>query len=163
MKNDGARRNGAHLLVAVAALLGLAACSATRLTDVLREPGHAGGPFRQVAVYRVRERLRAGGFDGAIVVRLGGDEARSQGAREAGSAASRAFADGYAAAQQGAGDAGRGGTLRLHALVYSVTADALVWSATSRPIDVADLRETTAGVARRVMEHLQEAGLLAET
>src|SRR5215475_7914414 len=50
MRNDGAR----HLirgLVAGAALIGLAACSATRLSDVWRDPGYNGGPLRQVAVF----------------------------------------------------------------------------------------------------------------
>ena len=57
MKHDRARRIGARLL-AVAALVALTACSATRLTDVRQEPGHATGPFRQVAVF-------AFGTDGA--------------------------------------------------------------------------------------------------
>ena len=35
----------------VAALIGLAACSATRLTNVWKNPGYSGGPFRQVAVF----------------------------------------------------------------------------------------------------------------
>jgi hypothetical protein len=38
-------------LVAVAALIGLAACSATRLSDVWKDPGYGSGPFRQVAVF----------------------------------------------------------------------------------------------------------------
>ena len=203
MKHDGARLIGARLL-AVATLVGLTACSATRLTDVWKDPGApgtAGGPFRQVAVFafgtdvatdrltedefvhrlpattrgasghglvplveqgdvgRVRERLRAGGFDGAIVVWLAG-------AGESGPDSSRDFGDAYAAAQQNAqraGDARRGGNVRLRALVYNVAADALVWSATSRPVAPDDLRETTAGVARKVMERLQRDGFLTET
>jgi hypothetical protein len=65
-------------------------------------------------------------------------------------------------AAQRAGDSRGGERARLHALVYSVPADALVWSATSRPVAPEDMREVTAGVARTVMEHLQEAGLLAD-
>ena len=38
-------------LVALAALIALTSCSATRLTDVWRDPGYAGGSFRQVAVF----------------------------------------------------------------------------------------------------------------
>jgi hypothetical protein len=200
MKNDGARRIGARLL-AVAALVALTACSATRLTDVRQEPGHAGGPFRQVAVFafgtddvtdrltedefvlrlpattrgvsghglvpiaeqgdaaRVRDRLRAEGYDGVIVVWLAGSG-------EAGPDSSRAFGEAYAAAQQNAqraGDARRGGTVRLRTRVYSVAADALVWSASSRPVAPDDLRETTAGIARVVMKRLQDAGFLTET
>ena len=198
MKHDGARRIGARLL-AVAALVALTACSATRLTDVRQEPGSAPGPFRQVVVFafgaddaanrltedefvhrlpattrgasghglvpsaeqgdvaRVRERLRTGGFDGAIVVRL-------VGSGEGGPGSSRTFGDAYVAAQQDAqraGDAGRGEPVRLRALVYSVPADNLVWSASSRPIAPDDLREVTAGVARVVMERLKGAGFLA--
>jgi hypothetical protein len=50
MKTNGAR----HVisgLVALAALIGLTGCSGTRLTDVWRDPGYTGGPFRQVAVF----------------------------------------------------------------------------------------------------------------
>ena len=200
MKNDGARRIGARFL-AVAALVVLTACSATRLTDIRQEPGHATGPFRRVVVFafgtdgatdrltedefvhrlpattrgvsghglvpraeqgdvaRVRDRLRAEGYDGVIVVWLtSSGEARPD--------TFRAFGEAYAAAQQNAqrvGDARDGGTVRLRTLVYSVAADALVWSASSRPVAPDDLRETTAGIARLVMERLQEAGLLTET
>jgi hypothetical protein len=187
--------------LAVAALVALTGCSATRLTDVRQEPGQATGPFRQVAVFafgaddatnrltedefvhrlpattrgaaghglvrsaeqgdiaRVRERLRTGGFDGAIVVQLVGSGA-------AGPGSSSTFGDAYVAAQQDpqrAGEAGRGGPVRLRALVYSVPADALVWSASSRPVAPDDLREVTAGVARTVMERLQKAGFLTES
>ena len=38
-------------LVALAALIGLTGCSGTRLTDIWRDPGYTGGPFRQVAVF----------------------------------------------------------------------------------------------------------------
>lgn len=38
-------------LVALAALTGLAACSGTRVGDVWRDPGFAGGPFRNVVVF----------------------------------------------------------------------------------------------------------------
>ncbi len=193
----------AHVrLLAAAALLALPACSATRLTDVWKDPGHPGGPFRQVAVFafgadaagdrltedefvhrlpattrgaaghglvpraeqgdveRVRERLRAGGFDSVIVVwTAGGGEAGSR------PVSHRTFGDTYAAMLQDAkraGDGRRPEPARLHAFVYSVPADALVWSATSRSVAPDDLREATAGVARTVMERLQEAGLLAE-
>jgi hypothetical protein len=206
MKGAGARLMRPRLL-AVAALIGLTACSAARLTDVWQDPGHAGGPFRQVAVFafgaddatnrltedefvhrlpattrgaaghglvplaeqgdvaRVRDRLRAGGFDGVIVVRMAGPDAGSRGARDAGPDSSRTFGDAYLAAREGeqrAGDARRGGPVRLRTSLYGVPADALVWSAASRSAAPDELRETTAGVARNVMERLQEAGLLAE-
>lgn len=186
-------------LVAVAALVGLSACSATRLGDVWKDPGQTGGPFRQVAVFafgpgdaaprsvedefvlrlpaatrgsaghgllpaveqgeveRVRALLRAGGFDGVMVVWMAGGD-------EGGPISSRTFSDVYAAAQQAApraGEAGRGGPVRLRTFVYSVASDALIWSATSRRFEPSDQRERTAGVARVVMERLQEAGLLA--
>jgi hypothetical protein len=188
-------------IVAVLALVGLSACSATRLGDVWTDPAQAGGPFRQVAVFafgpdaaalrsvedefvlrlpattrgvaghglvsqveqgdveRVRARLRDGGFDGVMVVWMASGD-------EGGPIASRSFGDVYAAAQQAAqrtGDATRGGTVRLRTFLYSVASDALVWSAASRRFEPGDQRETTAGVARVVMERLQEAGLLAES
>jgi hypothetical protein len=199
MMNDGVRRLGARVLL-VAALAALPACSATRLTDVWKDPGHTGGPFRQVAVFafgsddvgdrltedefvhrlpattrgtaghglvpraeqgdvgRVRERLRAGGFDGVILVwTTAGAEAGSR------PVSYRTFGDTYAAMLQGANrtSADRRESARLHTLMYGVPDDALVWSATSRPVAPDDLREVTAGVARTVMERLQEAGLLA--
>jgi hypothetical protein len=204
MTNGDARLMGARfLLLAAAALTLLPACSATRLTDVWKDPGHEGGPFRQVAVFafggdeagdrltedefvhrlpattrgvsghrlvppaergdvdRVRERLRVAGFDGVILAwTVGGPEARDR------PVAYRTFGDAYAALLQDAprgGDGRPGEPARLHAFVYRVATDALVWSATSRRIAPADLREVTAGVARVVMERLQEAGLLAET
>jgi hypothetical protein len=203
MTIDGARPLAARfLLLVTAALVALPACSATRLTDIWADRGHAGGPFRQVAVFafggsdadnriaeaefvhrlpastrgeaghgfvpraeqgdvgRVRELLRVGGFDSVIVVWMaGGAEARTP------PVSYRTFGDTYAAMLQDAqraGDRG-GGRTRLHAFVYRVTDDALVWSAASRPVAPDDLYESTAGVALRVMERLQEAGLLAES
>jgi hypothetical protein len=50
MMNDGPRNVIAGLVV-IAALIGLTACSGTRLTDVWRDPGYTGGPFHQVAVF----------------------------------------------------------------------------------------------------------------
>ena len=50
MRTNGAR----HVisgLVALATLIGLTGCSGTRLTDVWRDAGYTGGPFRQVAVF----------------------------------------------------------------------------------------------------------------
>jgi hypothetical protein len=49
MNHDSART--VRVGVVVAALLGLTACSGTRLTDVWRDPGYTGPPFRQVAVF----------------------------------------------------------------------------------------------------------------
>jgi hypothetical protein len=202
MTNDGARLIGARLLLAVA-LVALPACSATRLTDVWKDPARPSGPFRQVAVFafggdddavnrltedefvhrlpaptrgaaghglvpraeqgsidRVRERLRAGGFDAVILVwTASGAEARSRPISYA------TFGDTYAAMLQ---DSQRAGSrpadpARVHAFVYGVADDALVWSATSRSAAPDDLREVTAGVARNVMQRLQEAGFLVES
>jgi hypothetical protein len=52
MRNDGAR-NVVSGLVVVAAVIGLASCSAARLTNVWKDPGYSGGPLRQVAVFVV--------------------------------------------------------------------------------------------------------------
>jgi hypothetical protein len=114
----------------------------------------------QADVERVRERLRAGGFDSVIVVwTAGGGDARSR------PVSHRTFGDTYAAMLQDAKHAGDGRPRepsRLHAFVYRLPADALVWSATSGSVAPDDLREVTAGVARHVMERLQEAGFLAD-
>ena len=113
MMNDSVRNVIPRLLM-LAVLVGLAACSSTRLSDVWRDPQYSGPPFRQVAVFvvgaddavrRLAEdeivrrlpmntrgmggyglvpdaergdvekalgRLRAGGFDGAMIARLVG-------------------------------------------------------------------------------------------
>ena len=103
-------------------------------------------------VARVKERLRAGGFDGAVIVRaVGGGE----------SGASQTFGDAYAAAQ--AADARPDAAWRLETSVYSLASDARIWSATSRSFKPDDLREVSAGVARVVMQRLQAAGLLVDS
>jgi hypothetical protein len=125
------------------------------------EAGHGLVPRAELGdVGRVRERLRAGGFDSVIVVWMaGGAEARTP------PVSYRTFGDTYAAMLQDAQRVGdrRGARTRLHAFVYRATDDALVWSAAGRSVAPDDLYESTAAVARVVMERLQEAGLLAES
>src|SRR5262249_17831726 len=49
MRNKG-MRNALSGILAMVVLLGITACSGTRLSDVWRDPNYAAGPFRQVAV-----------------------------------------------------------------------------------------------------------------
>jgi hypothetical protein len=210
MGNDGAR-NVVSGLVAAAALVGLTSCSATRLTEVWKDPGYSGGPLRQVAVFvfgadangrrvtedafvqrlpastrgaagnglvpadeqadvdKVRARLQAGGFDGAILVQLVNvEEAQTwiPSVLQRTPAPQRTLGEQYTAAYQAgqrAGDGPADTTVRVQAHVYGVASQSPIWSGASRAINSTVVREMTEGVAEAVIERLQEAGVLTET
>src|SRR5215510_1750795 len=50
MRNKG-MRNALSGILAMVVLLGITACTGTRLSDVWRDPNYAAAPFRQVAVF----------------------------------------------------------------------------------------------------------------
>ena len=210
MRNDGTW-NVISGLVVVAAVTGLASCSAARLTNVWKDPGYSGGPLRQVAVFvvgtdatvhrvtedafvqrlpastrgaagyglvpaaeqgdvdKVRARLQAGGFDGAIVVQVVGVEKAQTWVPDPFQRMpdpQRTLGDYYAAAYQDAqrgGYARRDATVRVQTLVYSVPSEAPIWSAASRTFSPGAVREVTEDVAKAVIERLQRAGVLAES
>jgi hypothetical protein len=208
MMNNGAR-HAISGLVALAALIGLSACSATRLSDVWRDPGYAGGPFRQVAVFvlgtdeavrrlvedevvrrlpmntrgvggygivpeaergdidKARDRLRAGGFDGAMIARLVGVEGPlpwAAGSLQQVPISYRTLGNYYVNTYQ---EAERSSYLRTPTVVrvqmnvYAVASEALVWSAASRTFNPDETRDVAGDVARIAVEELQKVGILA--
>jgi len=208
MMKNGAR----HVisgLAALAALIGLTACSATRLTDVWRDPGYSGGPFHQVAVFvlgtdeavrklvedeivrrlpmntrgiggygivpevergdidKARDRLRAGGFDGAMIARLIGVEGPlpwAAGSLQQVPISYRTLGNYYVNTYQ---EAERSSYLRpptvvrVQMNVYAVASEALVWSATSRTFNPDETRDVAGDVAKIAVEELQKVGILA--
>jgi hypothetical protein len=195
-------------LVAVLALTSLVGCSATRLSDVWKDPGYSGAPLRNVAVFvlgadagvrrltedefvrrlpmntrgfggyglvpmaeqadleRVRAQLRAGGFDGAIVARLTGVDGGASGAHgvERIPISYRTLGDYYASASQSLAQPGSGApaTVRVQTNVYAVASENLIWSGSSRTFNAEVVREAAGDVAKAVVEHLQQAGILSE-
>jgi hypothetical protein len=207
MRNGGAR-NVIRGLVAGAALIGLAACSATRLSDVWSDPGYKGGPLRQVAVFvlgtdvavrrlvedefvrrlpmntrgiggsgivpvadqgdveKVRNRIRAGGFDGAIIGRLVGVEGPrpwAPGSLQQVPVSYRTLANYYVDTYQQTERSGfRGPTVvRVQTNVYAVASETLIWSAASQTFNPAETRDVASDLAKVVVEQLQRVGILA--
>jgi hypothetical protein len=208
MRTDGISKRIRGLAVA-AALLGLAACSGTRLTDVWRDPGYTGGPFRQVAVFvlgtdetvrrltedevtrrlpmstrgmggygivsaaergdiaKARDRLRAGGFDGAVIARLvgvDGPQPWATGSLRQVPVSYRTLSNYYVTSYQ---ETERSSVfspptvVRVQMNVYAVASETLVWSAASRTFNPAETRDVAGDVAKIMVEELQKAGLLA--
>ena len=206
------RKNGArHVisgLVALVALIGLTGCSGTRLTDVWRDPGYTGGPFRQVAVFvlgtdpavrklvedefarrlpistrgmggygivpeaeqgdvgKARDRLRAGGFDGAMIARLVGVEGPrpwSAGSLQQVPVSYRTLENYYVSTYQETERSSdlRPTVVRVQMNLYAVASEALVWSAASRTFNPDETRDVAGDVAKLVVEDLQKAGILA--
>ena len=207
------RKNGArHVisgLVALVALIGLTGpCSGTRLTDVWRDPGYTGGPFRQVAVFvlgtdpavrklvedefarrlpistrgmggygivpeaeqgdvgKARDRLRAGGFDGAMIARLVGVEGPrpwSAGSLQQVPVSYRTLENYYVSTYQETERSSdlRPTVVRVQMNLYAVASEALVWSAASRTFNPAETRDVAGDVAKLAVEDLQKAGILA--
>ena len=204
MKSGGVRG-----LWAVDALIGLAACSATRLTDLWQDPGYSGGPFRQVAVFvlgtdeavrhlvedefvrrlpmntrglagygivpgaeqgdvdKARARIRAGGFDGAIIARLVGVEgtpAWAAGSLQQVPISYRTLGNYYVTPPpepERSGLVRRPTIVRVQTNVYAVSSEALVWSAASRTFNPDETRDVAGDVAKVVVEHLQKVGILS--
>jgi hypothetical protein len=196
-------------LVAVAALLGLVACSGTRLGDVWQDPGYSAAPLRNVAVFvlgadhpsvrrlaedefvrrlpmntrglagyglvpaaeqgdldKVRARLRASGFDGALVARLAGVEGASPkgaGVAERVPISYRTLGDYYASTYrelEGPGSV-RPTAVRIQTNLYAVASESLIWSGVSQTFNPEATREVAGDVAKVVVEQLQKAGILS--
>ena len=205
--NNGAR-HAISVLAAFAALIGLAGCSGTRLDDVWRDPGYAGAPFRQVAVFvlgtdeairklvedemvrrlpmstrgvgshgivpaaergdidKARGRLRAGGFDGAMIARLVGVEGPrtwSAGSLQQIPISYRTLENYYVTAYQETERSSdlRPTVVRVQMNVYALVSETLVWSAASRTFNPAETRDVAGDVAKLAVEDLQKAGILA--
>ena len=209
MMNNKYARHVIAGLVAVSALIGLTACSTTRLTDVWRDPEYAGGPLRQVAVFvlgtdaavlrlvedemvrrlpmntrgmggygvvsdaergdrdKVRDRLRAGGFDGAMIARLVSVEGPvpwAAGSLQQVPVSYRTLGNYYVSTYQ---EAERSTLLRpptvvrVQMNVYAVASEALIWSAASRTFNPEETRDVAGDVGKIAVAELQKAGILA--
>lgn len=208
MRNNGARHVTSGLVV-LAALIALAGCSGTRLTDVWRDPGYTGRPFRQVAVFvlgtdpavrklvedefvrrlpmstrgiggyglvpeaeqgdigKARDRLRAGGFDGAMIARLVGVEGPrpwSAGSLQQVPISYRTLENYYVTTYQEterSSDLRTPTVVRVQLNVYAVASEALVWSAASRTFNPDETRDVAGDVAKIAVQELQKVGILA--
>ena len=206
--NAGAR-NVIRSLSVLALLVGLAACSGTRLSDVWRDPQYSGEPFRQVAVFvlgsdpavrrlvedevvrrlpmntrgiggyglvpdaergdveKALERLRAGGYDGAMIARLVGVDGPTPwatGSLKQVPVSYRTLSNYYINATEEAERSSGLGTptvVRVQMNVYAVASQALVWSAASRTFNPEETRDVAGDVAKVAVEELQKAGLLS--
>ena len=206
--NAGAR-NVIRSLSVLALLVGLAACSGTRLSDVWRDPQYSGEPFHQVAVFvlgsnpavrrlvedevvrrlpmntrgiggyglvpdaergdveKALERLRAGGYDGAMIARLVGVDGPTPwatGSLKQVPVSYRTLSNYYVnASEEGERSSGLSTptVVRVQMNVYAVASQALVWSAASRTFNPEETRDVAGDVAKVAVEELQKAGLLS--
>ena len=206
--NAGAR-NVIRSLSVLALLVGLAACSGTRLSDVWRDPQYSGEPFHQVAVFvlgsnpavrrlvedevvrrlpmntrgiggyglvpdaergdveKTLERLRAGGYDGAMIARLVGVDGPTPwatGSLKQVPVSYRTLSNYYINATEEAERSSGLATptvVRVQMNVYAVASQALVWSAASRTFNPEETRDVAADMAKVAVEELQKAGLLS--
>lgn len=206
--NAGAR-NVIRSLSVLALLVGLAACSGTRLSDVWRDPQYSGEPFHQVAVFvlgsdpavrrlvedevvrrlpmntrgiggyglvpdaergdieKALERLRAGGYDGAMIARLVGVDGPTPwatGSLKQVPVSYRTLSNYYVnATEEGERSSGLSAptVVRVQMNVYAVASQALVWSAASRTFNPEETRDVAGDVAKVAVEELQKAGLLS--
>jgi hypothetical protein len=119
-------------------------------------------------VEKVRARLRAGGFDGAIVARLAGVDGTPTwpaGSLERMPVSYRTLGDYYVSTHQEldrAGFLGSATTVQIQTNVYAVASEGLIWSAVSRTFNPDATREVAGDVAKVVVEELQKARILAE-
>ena len=202
-------RNAIRSLSVLALLVGLAACSGTRLSDVWRDPQYSREPFRQVAVFvlgadpavqrlvedevvrrlpmntrgiggyglvpdaergdvaKAVERLRAGGYDGAMIARLVGVDGPTpwaSGSLKQVPVSYRTLSNYYVNASE---ETERASALsaptvvRVQMNVYAVESQALVWSASSRTFNPEETRDVAGDVARLAVADLQRAGILS--
>jgi hypothetical protein len=202
-------RNAIRSLSVLALLVGLAACSGTRLSDVWRDPQYSREPFRQVAVFvlgadpavqrlvedevvrrlpmntrgiggyglvpdaergdvaKAVARLRAGGYDGAMIARLVGVEGPTpwaSGSLKQVPVSYRTLSNYYVNASE---ETERASALsaptvvRVQMNVYAVESQALVWSASSRTFNPEETRDVAGDVARLAVADLQRAGILS--
>jgi hypothetical protein len=118
-------------------------------------------------VGKARERLRAGGFDGAVIARLVGVEGSvpwSSGSLRQVPVSYRTLENYYVSSTQEAERASllRAPTVvRVQMNVYAVPSEALVWSASSRTFNPEATRDVAGDVAKLAVENLQRAGILA--
>jgi hypothetical protein len=117
---------------------------------------------------KVRARLRASGFDGALVARVTGVEGaspRGAGGAERVPVSYRTLGDYYASAYREPEEPGAAArpatTVRIQTNLYAVASESLIWSGTSQTFNSDTTREVAGDVAKVVVEQLQKAGILS--
>ena len=116
---------------------------------------------------KVRDRLRAGEFDGALIARVVGVEGPvpwSAGSLQQVPVSYRTLGNYYVNTYQ---ETERSSILRASTVVrvqlnvYAVASDALVWSAASRTSNPEETRDVAGDMGKVAVEGLQKAGILA--
>jgi hypothetical protein len=116
---------------------------------------------------KARDRLRAGGFDGALIARVVGVEGPvpwSTGSLQQVPVSYRTLGNYYVNTYQ---ETERSSILRASTVVrvqlnvYAVASEALVWSAASRTFNPEETRDVAGDVAKVAVEELQKVGILA--
>ena len=112
---------------------------------------------------KVRSRLRASRFDGAIVARLTGiDGAPSaKPAPAQGGSLGDYYASTYKELERPDGSRSFT-TVRIQTNVYAVATESLIWSGSSRTFNPDAVRDVAGDVAKAVVEQLQKARILSE-
>ena len=116
---------------------------------------------------KARDRLRAGGFDGALIARVVGVEGPVPGRPAASSKCrSRTAPSETTTSTHTRRPSGRAffrlrRWVRAQLNVYAVATEALVWSAASRTFNPQETRDVAGDVAKVAVEDLQKAGILA--
>ena len=115
---------------------------------------------------KARDRLRAGGFDGAMIARLVGVEGPrtwSAGSLQQVPISYRTLENYYVTTYQETERSSdlRPTVVRVQMNVYAVASEALVWSAASRTFNPEETRDVAGDVAKLAVEDLQKAGILA--
>jgi hypothetical protein len=118
-------------------------------------------------IEKVKARLRAGGFDGAIVLRpLGLEKRVTYVPPSYTSAPYGSFSGYYGYAWMHPYDPGYlrvDTTLRVEVLIYSIERDALLWSGTTETFEPQELRKVVADIAAAVRKELEREGLVARS
>ena len=116
---------------------------------------------------KVRDRLRAGGFDGAMIARLvtvEGPVPWATGSLQQVPISYRTLANYYIDTYQETERAralGRPTIVRVQMNVYEVATEDLIWSATSQTFNPDATRDVASDVGRVAVAELQRAGILA--
>jgi hypothetical protein len=113
------------------------------------------------------ERLRAGGYDGAVIARVVGVDGPRRwaiGSLKQVPVSYRTLENYYVNAAEEAERASNLRTptmVRVQMNVYSVASRALVWSAASRTFNPEETRDVAGDVGKVAVEDLQKAGILS--
>ena len=118
-------------------------------------------------VGKARDRLRAGGFDGAMIARLvsvEGPRPWAIGSLQQVPISYRTLGNYYVETYQEAESSSSLRTptvVRVQMNVYAVASEALIWSAASRTFNPEETRDVAGDVGKVAVEELQRAGILS--